>query len=219
MPYQRQILLSRDSVPRPSIVFLSVLAHLVVLILAVVALRQAAGIHIVPPKYEMVQTISGPVYLSSTSAAARAGKPRATPSLLHRSARRARVPEGNAEKGAAAVLRRRARQATAGMMASLKFLHTYGFSTDHYDLAVQTAGQWPAISADEVPPRFEQYVTVELTIDIDGHVADARVVGGEVDPAIVQRLLAAVREFRYSPAKRDGAPIPSQVDLVIHIPS
>jgi len=218
MPSQRQILLSNDPVPRPSVIFLSAFAHLAALVLVVVALRQGAGIHIVPPKYETVQTISGTVYLSSNSAA-KAGKPRATPSLLHRSARRARVPEGNAAEGAAAVLRRHAQKATAGMMASFRFLHTYGFSSDHYELAAQTAGKLPTISADEVPLHFEQYVTVEVTIDTDGRVADARVVGGEVDQAIEQRLLAAVREFKYVPAKQDGTPIPSQLDIVIHIPS
>jgi TonB family protein len=218
MPYQRQILLSRDPVPRPSVVLLSALAHLLVLALIVVALRQAAGIHIVPAKYETVQAISGKVYLSSSEAGAKVARPRARRSRLQLSKRRVRVPDGNAAEGAA-VLRRHAQQATAGMMASLRFLHTYGFSSDHYELAFQTAGQLPTISAAELPPRFEQYVTVEVTIDIDGHVADARVVGGEVDPAIEQRLLAAVREFKYSPAKRDGAPIPSQVDLVVHIPS
>jgi TonB family protein len=77
----------------------------------------------------------------------------------------------------------------------------------------------PVISADELPPRFEQYITVEVTIDVDGRVADARIVGGEAPPAVQQRLLSAVREFKYTPARRDGTPIPSQLDLVVHIPS
>lgn len=105
------------------------------------------------------------------------------------------------------------------MVASIRVRQFYGFSTEHFDLAAQTAGKLPTISAAELPPRFEQYVTVELTIDVDGRVADARIVGGEVTSAIKRRLLSAVREFRYSPARRDGTPIPSQLDIVVHIPS
>jgi hypothetical protein len=44
-------------------------------------------------------------------------------------------------------------------------------------------------------------------------------VAGMVTPTIEQTLLSAIREFKYSPAKRDGVPIPSQRDIVIHIPS
>ena len=95
----------------------------------------------------------------------------------------------------------------------------YGFSTIHYDLAVQTSGVIPTISADDLPPRFEQYLIVEVTIDIDGRVADARLTSGMANPKIEKTLLSAIRGFKYIPAKRDGTPIPCQVDLVIHIPS
>jgi len=95
----------------------------------------------------------------------------------------------------------------------------YGFSPGNYQLAVQISGVVPVISAAELPPRFEQYLIVEVTIDIDGRVADARFVNGMATPKIGETLLSAVREFKYIPAKRDGSPIPCQVDLVIHIPS
>jgi TonB family protein len=60
---------------------------------------------------------------------------------------------------------------------------------------------------------------VEVTIDVDGRVADARIIGGLVTRPIEQKLLAAIREFKYTPAKHYGTPIPSQVDVVVHIPS
>jgi TonB family protein len=60
---------------------------------------------------------------------------------------------------------------------------------------------------------------VEVTIDVDGRVAEARVTTGMVAPTIEQTLLAAIREFKYTPAKRDGTPIPSQLDIVVHIPT
>jgi hypothetical protein len=81
---------------------------------------------------------------------------------------------------------------------SLKFRQIYGFSPTHdYELAFRTAGEVPTIPAADLPPRFEQYVTVEITIDVDGRVADERIVAGLVDPAIEQKLLLTIREFRY----------------------
>ena len=103
---------------------------------------------------------------------------------------------------------------------SIRFRQIYGFDRDHeYKLAVQTAGEVPSISANQVPPRFEQYVIVEITIDTKGHVAEARIVAGMVEPTIQKTLLSAIREFKYIPAQRDGVPIPSQRDIVIHIPT
>ncbi len=116
-------------------------------------------------------------------------------------------------------LRGRAKQSTVGLMNDFRFRQMYGFSPGNYQLAVQISGVVPVISAAELPSRFEQYLIVEVTIDIDGRVADARFVNGMATPKIEETLLSAVREFKYIPAKRDGSPIPCQVDLVIHIPS
>jgi TonB family protein len=60
---------------------------------------------------------------------------------------------------------------------------------------------------------------VEITIDTEGQVAEARVISGLVDASIQQKLLSAIREFKYTPATRDGVPIPSQRDIVVHVPS
>src|SRR5262249_44508967 len=117
-------------------------------------------------------------------------------------------------------VRKEAERATVAMTDSFKFFGIYGFYPGaEYKLAVQTAGDFPSISADKVPPHFEQYVTVEVTIDADGNVADARIVSGVVNQAIAQTLLSTIREFKYRPATRDGVPIASQRDLVIHIPT
>jgi TonB family protein len=75
------------------------------------------------------------------------------------------------------------------------------------------------ITADELPPRFEQYLIVEVTIDSEGRVADARLTAGEADARIVSKVLAAVRQFKYRPATREGIPIPSQCDIPVHIPT
>lgn len=105
-------------------------------------------------------------------------------------------------------------------MKDLKFRQIYGFSLKHaYQLPMHSAGDLPYISANEVPPHFEQYVVVEVTIGVDGHVADARILAGMVSPTIEHKLLSAIRGFKYNPATRDGVPIPSELDIVVHVPS
>jgi len=219
MQHQRQILLSSNPVPRRAAMVFSGCAHLAVLAL-IFALRHMAGPHPVPEKNQRVELLAGAPHLT-LPAEATAGRPDSSLFHLPRKTRRARVAAQKAGEGGTAleVLRKRAKAATAGMVASIRVRQFYGFSTEHFDLAFQTAGALPFISADDLPPRFEQYITVEVTIDEDGHVADARIVGGQAPPTVQNRLLSAIREFKYTPAKRDGTPIPSQVDLVIHIPS
>jgi len=119
-----------------------------------------------------------------------------------------------------AAVRERARRETIGLVQNFKFRTTYGFSPDpKYELPVQTGGDYPKVAAEELPPRFEQYLIVEITIDSDGRVVDARIMAGEVENKIAQKVLAAVRQFKYRPATRSGIPIPSQTDLVIHVPT
>lgn len=217
---QRQILLPCDPVPRTSVILLSVFAHLVVLALIVV-FSHTSRARVLPERYTTVQRISGAAYLSFNSSNSKAARPHASPYHVNRSTRQARVPEPRtvADGTAAQILREHAKQATAAIMTSIKFRQVYGFSPIDYQLAVHTAGEIPAISAADLPPRFEQYVIVEVTIDVDGRVAEARIVTGMVNPTIERTLLSAIREFKYNPAKRDGTPIPSQLDIVIHVPS
>jgi TonB family protein len=219
MPYQRQILLSTQPVPRRSVVLLSTGAHLAAVIL-ILALWHA-GPHIVPDKTQTVQVISGAAHLAYQRGGQKAGRPQGrNPFLSSRKRIVLMPPSGNAKTGAALqALRGRAKSATAGMVESLKVRGFWGFSSEHYDLPSQKAGKLPDISASELPPRFEQYVTVEVTIDETGHVADVRIVAGEAPASVQRRLIAAIRDFRYTPARRDGTPIPSQLDIVVHIPS
>jgi TonB family protein len=220
MPDQCQILLSRDPVPRASAALWSVLLHLAAAAL-LVAFWHAEKARIVQEKYT-VQNISGAAHLGFYANAAKPAPIHASPLHAHRRTRPANVPEPGIPTGEAAAkaLREHAKQTTAAIMLSLKFRQTYGFSPTHdYQLAFRTAGELPSISAADLPPRFEQYVVVEITIDADGRVAEERIVAGLVDPAIQQKLLSAIREFRYSPAKRDGVAVPSQLDIVVHVPS
>jgi TonB family protein len=215
---ERQIFVSERPVPRVPVLSLSVIAHVAVLVLIVV--RHATAPQIVPAKYEMVQSVSGTDQVTYNPPP-KAVPPSASPFHVPRRKQKPRVEEQNDSGTGTALetLRAHAKAATAGLMVGIKQRLTYGFSTIDYKLAVQTSGAIPVISADELPPRFEQYLIVEVTIDTDGRVADARLLSGMATPKIEETLLSAIREFKYIPAKRDGTPIPCQVDLVIHIPT
>lgn len=215
---QRQIFVSDAPVPRVSVLSLSVIAHVAVLVLMV--LRHATAPQIVPTKYQMVQAVSGTDQVTYNPPP-KAAPFRSSPFHVPRTKQKPRVQEQDVSGTGTALetLRAHAKAATAGLMVGIKQRLTYGFSTIDYKLAIQTSGAIPIISADELPPRFEQYLIVEVTIDTDGRVADARLLSGMATPKIEQTLLSAIREFKYIPAKRDGTPIPCQVDLVIHIPS
>jgi hypothetical protein len=118
------------------------------------------------------------------------------------------------------MIRKNARSATVGLMQNFKFRTTYGFiPNEEYSVAVRSGGTPPQISVSELPTGFEQYLIVELTVDVDGNVVAARIVTGLVEKKIEDKVLAALREFKYIPAKRNGTPIPSQLDAVVHVPS
>ena len=222
MTGERQILLATEPVPRWSIRVLSVLGHAGMLAL-IWLFVYAARPRIVPPKLTAMEAIRGGGRSTVSPAPARLILPRTSPLQLPKIAKAKRtakrVAAATGEGEGLEALRGRASRATAGLMDDMKFLHTYGFSTQHYELAIHTAGELPTIPASWLPPRYEQYIVVEVTIDTDGKVADARLVSGEATKQIENTLISAIREFKYIPAKRNGAPMPCQVDIVVHIPT
>jgi len=216
---QSQIFVPTDPVPRRSAAILSVVAHLVLLVWIAVP-RHAPKVLKVTQRYA-VQRISpaGPLVLRSSNA--QAAPSHAHVFSAHRFTLPKRLPEseGAGTDAATEILREHAKQATAAIVTDLKQRQYFGFSPNHIEIPSWKSGELPSISAAEVPPHFEQLLIVEITIDVDGRVADARIVSGLVDATIQKKLLAAIREFKYSPAKRRGTPIPSQLDLVIHVPT
>ena len=152
---QQQIFVPSDPVPRVLVFSLSVLAHIVVL--AILVFRHATAPHIVPDKLEMVQAISG---AAQVAYAPPKGTPRPSPFHQPRTKKKPRVqnPGVEGDPTGVEIIRAHAKQATAGLMVGIKQRLIYGFSTIHYDLAVQTSGMIPTISADDLPPRFEQYL-------------------------------------------------------------
>ena len=196
---------------------LSILVHCVGLVLLVI-LGHAMRPRILVRNYEMATLSQGRSHLSfgrGVTPAARhpvhvASRPRlALPSKQVSSPTTA---SGEALKG-------EARRQTAALMRSLKFRQIYGFYPGHdYQLPIRKSGEIPHISAELFPPKFSQFVVIDIIIDTQGTVADAQIVAGIVDPPIQRLLLSAVLEFKYVPAKRDNLPVPSQLEIVVPVP-
>ena len=197
------------------------LAHLSVLAL-VVLLYRVGGPTIVQEKTRATQIASSHSYLAFNPVQPKSNKPSILPAPAHRAKPQAPKAEAAADSNgdSVSVIREKAKKATAALVENFKFRTTYGFRPlDDYSLAVQTGGAPPQIDPADLPPRFEQYLIVEVTISIDGKVVDARITAGQVEQKIQEKVLAAIREYKYVPAKHNGSPVASQVDLVIHVPS
>lgn len=128
-------------------------------------------------------------------------------------------PNMGSSESAMATLRKEAQRTTASLMKQLKFRLNFGIGSKDYELPIHKEGEIPLISAADLPPRFEQYLEIEVLIDTTGSVAEAKIVHGAADQKIEDRLLAAVRQFKYIPAKYLQRPVPCQMDIVVHIPS
>ena len=200
---------------------ISAFAHLVVVAL-VVLLYRTPGPTVIQEKTRATRVLSGRSYLAFNLTKPKSNKPSILPARAHQPKKQVPKPEVAADSNgdSVAVIREKAQKTTAALVQNFKFRTTYGFKPlDDYSLAVQTGGDPPRIDAADLPPRFEQYLIVEVTISIDGKVVDARITTGQVDQKIQEKVLAAIREYKYIPAKHNGSPIPSQVDLVVHVPS
>lgn len=198
----------------------SLIAHCLLLLLIVVFLPRAQKrIRVRPATEGYVQSKVNPVYLPSRPAGGLAYNKRVN---TRRPARRMPLLESQLRppgkiSPATDALRQFASQQTSDLTMSLNF---HGVYRNHeYKLAVQTAGDIPVVAADELPPHFQSYIVIEITIDVDGQVADARTIAGIMTRTVEEKLLSAVKKFKYNPATRDGLPVPSQRDIVIHIPT
>ena len=203
--------------PRGSALALSVMAHCAGLMLLLI-LRSPASPKLAPVHYQVAQIIRLTPHVAfvphrATKRGNGGGGPRLRPVVAGRRVSTPKLSAGEA-------LRQEAKQEAAAIINSLKFEMIYGFYPGHkFKLAERQSGDIPHISPDQLPPRYGQIVLIDLVIDTEGKVADARIVAGMVDPNIQQILLAAVREFKYAPATRDDVPIPSEVEIVIPVPS
>ncbi|HEY6273034.1 MAG TPA: energy transducer TonB [Terriglobales bacterium] len=76
----------------------------------------------------------------------------------------------------------------------------------------------PHVSRWELPHGTEGDVIVELTIDAEGNVVEEKLLQG-LGPNIDGRVMAAVRDWHFRPATRNGVAIPFKYDARFHFPS
>lgn len=76
----------------------------------------------------------------------------------------------------------------------------------------------PAIFPWQVPNGLTGDVIVEVTIDERGAVTDTRLLQS-LKPDIDEKVVATVRNWRFSPATVDGVAISSRQDVHFHYPS
>ena len=69
-----------------------------------------------------------------------------------------------------------------------------------------------------VPYGVQGDVVVEVTIDADGNVIETKVLR-TIGYGIEEKVLEAVKNWRFRPATRDGVAIPSKHDVLYHFPS
>lgn len=82
--------------------------------------------------------------------------------------------------------------------------------------ALRIAGSEPIVPPAELN-GLEGNVIVEVTIDERGNIIEKTVLQG-LSPAIDRKVLAALEDWRFLPATRDGVAIPSKEDVHYHFP-
>jgi protein TonB len=73
----------------------------------------------------------------------------------------------------------------------------------------------PLVSPDDLRGGVEGNVVIEITIDEAGNIVSKTVVQS-LGSAIDGKVLAALENWHFRPATRDGVPIPSRQDVVYH---
>jgi TonB family protein len=82
--------------------------------------------------------------------------------------------------------------------------------------ALRISGSEPRVAQTELD-GLEGSVVVEITIDERGHIIEKKVIQS-LAPGIDGKVLAAIEDWRFLPATRDGIAIPSKEDVYYHFP-
>jgi TonB family protein len=75
----------------------------------------------------------------------------------------------------------------------------------------------PVFGSDELAGISSGDVVVEITINERGEIVQ-KIVVRSLGPALDARVLAALENWRFRPATKDGVPIPSKQDVYYHLP-
>jgi len=91
-------------------------------------------------------------------------------------------------------------------------------SGDEVKPALPVAFQDLKIYRSELPSGLQGDVIVEITIDAQGAVVEERLLQG-LGHGVDDRVIAALRDWHFRPATRNGVAIPSKHDVHFHFPS
>jgi TonB family protein len=82
--------------------------------------------------------------------------------------------------------------------------------------ALRVKGSEPAVNPSEFA-GLEGNVVIEITIDDQGKIVEKNLLQS-LSPAVDQKVLAALEDWHFLPATRDGVAIPSKEDVYYHFP-
>lgn len=75
----------------------------------------------------------------------------------------------------------------------------------------------PGVGPVEMPSSHKSAdVTLRMTIDENGRPHNVRVAGTR-DQTSYKRLVSAVSQWKFSPARRNGQPVPTRVELPLEV--
>jgi TonB family protein len=83
--------------------------------------------------------------------------------------------------------------------------------------AVRIFGSEPILDTDDLAGISEGNEIIELTIDAQGNIIEKSVIQS-LGPIVDARVLAALADWRFRPATRDGLAIASKQDVYYHFP-
>jgi TonB family protein len=83
--------------------------------------------------------------------------------------------------------------------------------------AIRIAGSEPSVNEYDLAGVSEGNIVVEVTIDERGNIIQKTVLQS-LNPAVDHKVLAALEDWRFLPALRDGDAIPSKQDVYYHYP-
>jgi TonB family protein len=81
--------------------------------------------------------------------------------------------------------------------------------------ALPVVGPQPQVYTPNLPRGFEGDVVVEITIDEQGNITNRVLVRG-LGNGLDEQAIAALQNWRFRPATRDGVAIPSKQDVYFH---
>jgi protein TonB len=76
----------------------------------------------------------------------------------------------------------------------------------------------PVVARSELPPDLNGDVIVEITIDEHGNITETKILQA-LGFGLEEKVLAALRNWRFHPATLDGVAIASRQDVHFHFPS